>query len=59
MKILLVVFVLFIKFVNADVINIDNRELSNLIEKEMISYCKNLIYKKIKKDVQIFTCTPY
>ncbi len=35
MKILLVVFVLFIKFVNADVINIDNRELSNLIEKEI------------------------
>ena len=29
------------------------------VEKEMISYCKNLIYKKVKKDVQIFTCTPY
>ena len=35
MKILLVIFVLFTKFVNADVINIDNRELSNLIEKEI------------------------
>ncbi len=29
------------------------------VEKEMSSYCKNLIYKKVKKDVQIFTCTPY
>ena len=29
------------------------------VEKEMISYCKNLIYKKVKKDVQIFSCTPY
>ena len=28
------------------------------VEKEMISYCKNLIYKKVKKDIQIFTCTP-
>ena len=35
MKILLVIFFLFTKFVNADVINIDNRELSNLIEKEI------------------------
>ena len=35
MKILLVLFVLFTKFVNADVIDIDNRELSNLIEKEI------------------------
>ena len=35
MKILLVIFVLFTKFVNADVINIDNKELSNLIEKEI------------------------
>ena len=35
MKFLLVIFVLFTKFVNADVINIDNRELSNLIEKEI------------------------
>ena len=35
MKILLVILVLFTKFVNADVINIDNRELSNLIEKEI------------------------
>ncbi len=35
MKILLVLFVLFTKFVNADVINIDNRELSNLIEKKI------------------------
>ena len=29
------------------------------VEKEMISYCKNLIHKKVKKDVQIFSCTPY
>ena len=35
MKILFVIFVLFTKFVNAEVINIDNRELSNLIEKEI------------------------
>ena len=35
MKILLVIFVLFTKFVNAEVIHIDNRELSNLIEKEV------------------------
>ena len=35
MKILLVICVLFTKFVNAEVIHIDNRELSNLIEKEV------------------------
>ena len=35
MKILLVIFVLFTKCVNAEVINIDNRELINLIEKEV------------------------
>ena len=35
MKILLFIFVLFAKFVNAEVINIDNRKLSNLIEKEV------------------------
>ena len=35
MKILLVIFVLFTKFVNADVIDIDNRELSKLIEKKI------------------------
>ena len=35
MKILLVIFVLFTKFVNAEVIHIDNRELSNLIEKKV------------------------
>ena len=35
MKILLVIFILFSKFVNAEVIDIDNRELSNLIEKEI------------------------
>ena len=35
MKILLFIFVLFTKFVNADVIDIDNRELSSLIEKEI------------------------
>ena len=35
MKILLVIFVLFSKSVNAEVININNRELSNLIEKKI------------------------
>ena len=35
MKILFVLFVLFTNFVNAEVINIDNRELSNLIKKEI------------------------
>ena len=35
MKILIVICVLFTKFVNAEVIHIDNRELSNLIEKEV------------------------
>ena len=35
MKILLFIFVLFAKFVNAEVINIDNRELSHLLEKEI------------------------
>ena len=35
MKILLVIFILFTKFVNAEVIQIDNRELSNLIVKEV------------------------
>ena len=35
MKILLVIFVFFIKFVNAEVIDINNRELSDLIKKEI------------------------
>ena len=35
MKILLVIFILFSNFVTAEVIDIDNRELSNLIEKEI------------------------
>ena len=35
MKILIVIFVLFTKFVNAEVIDINNRELSNLIEKKI------------------------
>ena len=35
MKILLFIFILFSKFVTAEVIDIDNRELSNLIEKEI------------------------
>ena len=35
MKILLVIFVLFSKSVNAEFININNRELSNLIEKKI------------------------
>ena len=35
MKILLVIFIFFIKFVNAEVIDINNRELSNLIKKEI------------------------
>ena len=36
MKILLVIFILFSNFVTAEVIDIDNRELSNLIEKEIM-----------------------
>ena len=35
MKILFVIFVLFTKFVKAEVIDINNRELSDLIEKEI------------------------
>ena len=35
MKILLVIFVLFTKFVNAEVIDINNKQLSNLIEKKI------------------------
>ena len=35
MKIFVVIFVLFTKFVNAEVIDINNRELSNLIEKKI------------------------
>ena len=35
MKIFLVILVLFTKFVNAEVIDINNREFSNLIEKEI------------------------
>ena len=35
MKIFLVIFLLFTKFVNAEVIDINNRELSNLIEKKI------------------------
>ena len=35
MKILLVIFVFFTKFVNAEVIDINNRELSDLIKKEI------------------------
>ena len=35
MRFLLVIFVLFTKFVSAEVIDIDNRELSNLIKKEI------------------------
>ena len=35
MKIIIVIIILFTKFVNAEVININNRELSNLIEKEI------------------------
>tara|TARA_B100000963_G_scaffold129893_1_gene113347 strand:- start:580 stop:984 length:405 start_codon:yes stop_codon:yes gene_type:complete len=34
-KNLLIVFILFTKFVNAEVVNINNRELSNLIEQEI------------------------
>ena len=36
MKIFLVIFLLFTKFVNAEVIDINNRELSNLIEKKIM-----------------------
>ena len=35
MKIVIVIFILFTKFVNAEVININNKELSNLIKKEI------------------------
>ena len=35
MRILLFLFIISIKFVNADVINIDNRELKKLIEKDI------------------------
>ena len=35
MNILLVIFVLFTKFVNAEVIDINNKQLSNLIEKKI------------------------
>ena len=35
MKILLVIFILFSKFVTAEVIDIDDREFINLIEKEI------------------------
>ena len=35
MKIVIVIFILFTKFVNAEVININNKELINLIEKEI------------------------
>ena len=35
MKIFLVIFLLFTKFVNAEVIDINSREFSNLIEKEI------------------------
>ena len=35
MKIFFVIFALFTKFVNAEIIDINNRELSNLIEKKI------------------------
>ena len=35
MKNLIVIFILFTKFVNAEVVNIDNKELSNLIEQKI------------------------
>ena len=35
MKTVIIIFILFTKFVNAEVININNKELSNLIEKEI------------------------
>ena len=35
MKILLIIFILFAKFVNAEVIDINNKELSNLIEQKI------------------------
>ena len=35
MKIVIIILILFTKFVNAEVININNIELSNLIEKEI------------------------
>ena len=35
MKIVIIILILFTKYVNAEVINVNNRELSNLIEKEI------------------------
>ena len=35
MKIFLIIFILFTKFVNAEVIDINNKELSNLIEQKI------------------------
>ena len=35
MKIVIIIFILFTKCVNAEVININNRELNNLIEKKI------------------------
>ena len=35
MKLFLVIFLLFTKFVNAEVVNINNKELSNLIERKI------------------------
>ena len=35
MKIFFIIFALFTKFVNAEIIDINNRELSNLIEKKI------------------------
>ena len=35
MKIVIIILILFTNFVNAEVININNRELNNLIEKEI------------------------
>ena len=35
MKVVIVIFILFTKFVNAEVIDINNRELSDLIKKEI------------------------
>ena len=29
------------------------------VEKEMTLYCKNLITKNVKKDIQIFSCKSY
>jgi len=42
LKIFFVIFALFTKFVNAEIIDINNRELSNLIEKKFQKSSKEI-----------------